>query len=116
MVTGELVVVDSEGSGGGVAVTRMPRTPPKVSICFWRTAVRVRYRLPTLCPPALLRLHYLSLSLYRPYARRPSFAVALAYSPCAPRPALAHRVSRPRGTGSVGDSVGEGVRSDMAAQ
>ena len=86
MVTGELVVVDSEGSGGGVAVTRMPRTPPKVSICFWRTAVRVRYRLPTLCPPALLRLHYLSLSLYRPYARRPSFAVALAYSPCAPRP------------------------------
>ena len=27
------------------------------------------------------------------------------------RPALAHRVSRPRGTGSVGDSVGEGERS-----
>jgi len=25
-----------------------------------------------------------------------------------PGPALAHRVSRPRGTGSVGDSVGEG--------
>ena len=25
------------------------------------------------------------------------------------RPALAHRVSRPRGTGSVGDSVGEGL-------
>ena len=25
------------------------------------------------------------------------------------RPALAHRVSRPRGTGSVGDSVGEGA-------
>ena len=24
-------------------------------------------------------------------------------------PALAHRVSRPRGTGSVGDSVGEGM-------
>jgi len=63
MVTGELVVVDSEGSGGGVAVTRMPRTPPKVSICFWRTAVRVRYRLPTLCPPALLRLHYRLLTL-----------------------------------------------------
>ena len=26
------------------------------------------------------------------------------------RPALAHKVSRPRGTGSVGDSVGEGPR------
>ena len=31
-------------------------------------------------------------------------------------PALAHRVSRPRGTGSVGDSVGEGAQETERAR
>ena len=33
-----------------------------------------------------------------------------------PGPALAHRVSRPRGTGSVGDSVGEGQGASRAGR
>ena len=31
-------------------------------------------------------------------------------------PALAHRVSRPRGTGSVGDSVDEGIHTHVHTQ
>jgi hypothetical protein len=32
---------------------------------------------------------------------------------CAPQLAQGHRASRPRGTGSVGDSVGEGLATDV---
>ena len=34
--------------------------------------------------------------------------IGAGYRPCAPELAAGHRVGRPRGTGSVGDSVGEG--------
>ena len=47
--------------------------------------------------PSVPRLHYRLLTL-----------CPAAYSPCGPELAAGHRVSRPPGTGSVGDSVGEG--------
>jgi hypothetical protein len=67
--------------------------------------------------PCLPRLVSLSLSPSHPRTAgmqrgrhgHANHAHAAAYRPCGPELAPGHRVSRPRGTESVGDSVGEGT-------
>ena len=67
------------------------------------TSTRNTYATPAQAPTQHLHKQHGTASTAHMCARTHTYIYAYT------RPALAHRVSRPRGTGSVGDSVGEGA-------